>query len=178
MHMVSNQTKGTIMSILGVICLTPDSLLVRELSSLPKFTVILYKYILFASILTTILFSVNPKQFVKSFTELGIVGISSGVIWGVSNFLITVAFQTTEVANVLVISAASPLFSTVFSYFILRDLSPTRTVIAATICFFIIMVIFYSQMGKGVGGILCAIGGSSSMAMYFVLIRLYTHHFK
>lgn len=173
-----DETKGTIICFIGILLITPDSLFIRELSTLPNFAVIFYKFLLFAALQSTILFAMDPKNFVKSFTELGHVGTAAAVVGGISNFLFTVAFQITEIANVLVISAASPLFSSILLYFVLKVVSPARTVVASVICLLVIIGIFYSQLGKGFAGVLCALGGSISMAMYFVLISIYFHRYQ
>lgn len=172
---LSNQAKGTLYCFFGVLILTPDSLCVRELARLPDFTVILYKYLLLASFLTIIWIAASPQTFVKSFRDLGNIGWIASIMWGSSNFLITVGFQTTAVANVLVIVAANPLFSSILTYILLKENVPTRTIVAACVCFAAILIIFYSQLnasGSDLIGMICALGASISIASYFVLLRL------
>lgn len=172
---LSNQAKGTLFCFFGVLILTPDSLCVRELARLPDFTVILYKYLFLASFLTIVWFAAFPQTFVKSFQDLGYIGWIASLLWGLCNFLITVGFQTTAVANVLVIIAANPLFSSVLTYYVLKENVPLRTILAACVCFAAILIIFYSQLnasGSDLIGLICALGASISIASYFVLLRL------
>lgn len=172
---LSNQAKGTLYSVIGVLIITPDSLLVREVSQLPDFVVIFYKFIFLAAFLTIVLLAIDPKEFTKAFTTLGYIGWGASLIWGISSFLVTIALQTTAVANVLVILAANPLFSSILSYVLLKESIPLRTIAAGIVCFIAILIIFYSQLGAGGGdtiGLVCALGASFTMASYFVLLSL------
>ena len=173
--MVSNQLKGTLYCILGVLAITPDSLLVREASTLPDMQVILYKMLFLAlCLLVTLLASEGPLGTVRVFQELGWIGWGAGFIWAISNFAINYAFIQTAVANVLVILAANPMFSAVASYFLLGETIPRRTVAAALVCFAAIIIIFYDQLGSGGGdaiGLICALVASLTLGLYFVLIR-------
>lgn len=172
MNQFSKEVQGRIYCLIGVLAITPDSLIIRELSDLPNDTVMLYKYLLVTATFSVILLAQNRQESLHAFYQLGFLGVLVGVVWGCCNFFFTYAFQTTAIANVLVINAASPFFSTILSYFLLHEIAPIRTIIASIVCFIVIVAVFYSQFGNGIIGVLSAILASFTAALYFVLSRL------
>ncbi len=102
----------------------------------------------------------------------------TGIDWGLSNLFLVCAIQNTAVANVLVINAASPMFSAFFSWLLLGEVVLLRTILASAVCFAAIFVIFISEVGQSktdrsdIGGIICALGSSITMGLYFVLLRV------
>lgn len=174
---LSNQTKGTFYSLLAIAILIPDSLVVRELSSVPDFAVIFLRYIIFASTYIVIYVVKEGKNFFHSFASIGWLGLLAGIVWGVSNLLITYSFMTTAIANALVINSANPMFSALFSWLILKETIPMRTILASVVSFGAIILIFYSQIGgtsssTNTIGMICAMFASASMGLYFVILRM------
>ncbi len=172
---LSNQLKGTLYCVFGVLTVTPDALLVRKVSDLPNFDVIFWKSLFFALILfVCLLASQGIKGTIQVFKDVGWIGWVAGVVWGISILAVTYAFQRTAAANVLVITAANPMFSAVGSYFLLKEHIPWRTIAAAVVCFLSIIIIFYGQLDSGDGdaiGLLNAVIASLTLGMYFVLVR-------
>ncbi len=171
----SNQTKGTIYCIVGVLVVTPDSLLVRKVSHLPNFTVQFYRHFLYAYTLGVYFLCQEGRQSWVKLKEIGKIGLFAGLIWGSSNLFVTLAFQKTAAANALVILASNPMFSAVFSYFLLKEIVPWRTIIAGLVCFGAIVLIFASELGNSDGGfegVIYALLASATMGLYFVLLRL------
>ena len=72
----------------------------------------------------------------------GLFGWCAGLIWGASNILFTSAIQHTAVANVLVIVASNTVFSSAFSYFMLKEVIPIRMWVTSFVCFGAIALIF------------------------------------
>ena len=63
---ISKQTKGTLFCVVGVLIISPDSLIVRELSHLPNYTVIFYKFI-WLNIITSIhIFNILNFIFIRT----------------------------------------------------------------------------------------------------------------
>jgi drug/metabolite transporter (DMT)-like permease len=173
----SNQVKGTVYCVTGILALTPDSLLVRLVSRLPNFEVIFLKNIIQAVFLSLVLLITQGSGVVKSVKDLGRIGWIAGFIWAVSNFCITYAFQNTAVANVLVILAANPMFSAIATYFLLKETIRIRTMIAALVCFAAIIIIFSGELGKGdssaadIVGLINALAASVTFGFYLALVR-------
>jgi drug/metabolite transporter (DMT)-like permease len=174
----SNQVKGTILCVTAVFILTPDALLVREVSHLPDLQVIFLKYLFFGLFLTVSLLASQGFNAVLNLVKnFGWIGWSAGIIWAISNFTVNVAFQKTAVANVLVIVAANPMFSAVASYFVLKETIRLRTAIAALVCFSAIIIIFSGDLGKNSNsstdaiGLMNALVASVTLGFYLVLVR-------
>jgi drug/metabolite transporter (DMT)-like permease len=95
-------------------------------------------------------------------------------VWTIVNFSINYALQTTSTASSLVILASNPMFSAIFSYFILRETIPLRTILTSLVCFASIVIIFYGQLGGNQGnviGLIFALISAIAFGLYFVLIR-------
>jgi drug/metabolite transporter (DMT)-like permease len=174
----SNQVKGTILCVVAVFILTPDALLVREVSHLPDLQVIFLKYLFFGLfLLVALLASQGFTAVVNLVIHFGWIGWSAGVIWAISNVTVNIAFQNTAVANVLVIVAANPMFSAVASYFVLKETIRLRTIIAALVCFSAIIIIFSGDLGKHSNhstdaiGLMTALVASVTLGFYLVLVR-------
>jgi drug/metabolite transporter (DMT)-like permease len=176
---ISNQTKGTFYCAFGVLCLSPDSLMLRKVSTLPNDTVTFYRFFFFTTTILIYFIIQTREKFFEKFEELGKIGLAAGIIWGVSNIFGTMALQKTAVASALVILASNPMFSAIFSYFILKESIPYRTIIAALVCFGAICIIFSSELGSGSSnaeGVMYALGAAVTMGLYFVLLRMASIH--
>lgn len=175
---LSTHAKGTLICLLAILILTPDSLLIRKLSNVPNFAVLFYRYLIFSiSLLVFMLCTCGLQETIAKFRRIGYLGLFAGIVWGFGNIFITYGLQTIAAADVLVINASNPMFSAVFSYFVLKELIPWYTILAAVACFAAIAGMFYTQLSGGsddrtVIGFLCSLGAAISMGLYFVLLRL------
>lgn len=181
---LSNHSFGTLVCLFGVLVLTPDALLLRRLSHLPDFSVVFFRFLFLTSCCIFILVVHDQSSIHRRVLSMSKLSVVAACIWGVSKFLITIALQTSSVGSVLVILAANPMFSALFSYFILEEVIKVRTILASIVCFAAILVIFVSEMqgatakgaghggGAEVGGILCAIAATMALSLYLVLLRL------
>lgn len=170
----SNQVKGTICCLVGVLVVSPDGLLVREVSMLPALQVIFYKYLFLGLVLSVALVASEGKRSIEIFSKLGWLGWGTGLLWGFSNFAINYAYENTNVASVLVINASNPIFSALGSYLLLKEKMKIRTIIATIVCFIAIIVIFLGQSGGGENnalGLISALLASISIGFYLVLLR-------
>lgn len=171
---MSKQVKGTLIVIAGMVILTPDALLVRKLDNLQDMTMIFYRSLLFIGAVALILVLQHREKSWTEFIGMGKPGLAAGVLWGISCFCITYAFQTTAVGNVLVINAANPAFSAISSWLFMGEVIKTRTLLAACVCFAAIVVVFASTVGPdsgGIGGVFLALGSSVTLGGYFTAIR-------
>ncbi|RYH15295.1 EamA family transporter [archaeon] len=173
----SEHSIGTIMCLVGVLILTPDTLLLRMLSDIPIFPIIFFRHLLITASCTTVLLLYQKTNTLQKIKAIGKTGFLAGVVWGISNFLITYAFLTANVGNVLVILASNPMFSAILSYFLLGEVVKLHTFIASLVCFAAIVVISITAIGsnsdsQAIIGILAAIGSTITLSLYFVLIRV------
>lgn len=170
-----DQIKGTILSVAGVLTITSDALLLRLSSNIDDLNVQFYRYFIAGFVILITLIIIQGKTWYKKFLEIGKIGFIAGLVWGANNFLFTFAIQNGVVANVLVIVASNPMFSAVFSYILLGEVVPLRTVITCLICFAVIVIIFVGELNADSSayvGIVAAVFCSASLGLYLVLLRL------
>jgi drug/metabolite transporter (DMT)-like permease len=178
MIVLSTHAKGLILAIVAVLILTPDAVLVRKLGHLPNFVVMFYRNLIFSvCIFLYEILRFGAKSLIPNFRAIGWLGWVAGLVWGTTNILITYGFQSTAVANVLVIIASNPMFAALFSFVILKETVPWYTIAAGLVCFGAIVSIFYAELSgspnaSDVAGLLSALGAAIGMGLYFVLLRV------
>lgn len=170
---LSQQTKGVLITILGVLLLSPDTLFIRWVSDLPNLDVVFYRYGLQAVAILLYLLVSTRQDFIQVVKNIGLSGIVVGLCFGTSNLLFTTAIQLTEVANVLVIVTTTSIFASLFSWVLLGEKIPVRTGITILVCIVVIILIFQNQFSAGKGkedtiGIFCALGSAMTLGMYYV----------
>jgi len=94
---------------------------------------------------------------------------------GMANMFFTMAVHETAPANVLVMQSINPMFSAMFSYFLLGETMLLRTVITCVICFAVVIWIFISEASTsndGMAGNIFALLSSILIGEFFALIRV------
>jgi drug/metabolite transporter (DMT)-like permease len=126
--MEANHLRGSVLCLIGVLCLTPDTLLLRSVgSNVPMSTILFVKFAAGAAFLSVYFQLQYGRTVLKQFKDLGFVGIGAGVMLGIANYFFTMAILTGVVANVLVIVACNSLFSALFSYALFNETMKLRT---------------------------------------------------
>ena len=177
----SHRVFGTAVTILGVLSLCPDTLMLREVQDADDWTVNFFRALFFGAFMAAfqLLVDRNPLHTLRKLHALGSLGLAAGALQGASQLFFTLAVQNTAVANVLVINSTNPIFSAIFSVFILKERIPWKTVIVIFICFGAILVVFSNELGGGsnssaLAGNLFALAAACTVGLYFVLVRLAT----
>ena len=173
----SPHAKGVLLCLIGVLVLTPDTLLIRkagEFVSTP--TLLFYRYGFHGLSVLAFVISQEKKQLSFIFSKIGTIGIIAGVLLGAANIFFTMAVEFTIVANVLVILACNPLFSAIFSWILVGDRIKTRTVLTMCVCLGAIAVIFYDQLGgdgstRSVVGNIFAICAAVTLGLFFAVVH-------
>lgn len=172
---LSDQTKGTLFCVVGVLVLTPDAFYIRSVSNLPDFTVQFYRYLIFGLTVLCFFCIREGGQTLQKIKAIGVWGGLAGIAFGASNVCVTTAFQHTAAANALVIIASGPIFSALFSFLVLKEMVPLRTVAAGCVCFAAVALILQAEVQKGGNerlGVFCALSASILNGIYFTLLRL------
>ena len=163
---MSDYQKGLFWTSLGVLCLTPDSLLVRLISCDP-WTLLFWRGLLMCLGFSVFLLFRNISPL-----NLGRKG------WLASGFLTcsTVCFvfslKHTDVANTLVIIATSPLLSAILSWLFLKESIPYRTWVAILCSMGGIALSLKGGFHQGnLLGEFAAFGSAFSMACHFTILR-------
>ena len=168
---MSNRVKGLYISLIGVLILSPDSLLIR-LVNLSDITLIFYRGLLPAIATTFALLIYYKKDFLKSFILIGFAGIMYAILYSIMHITFAYSIQHTSVANTLVLIASAPIFTAILSLIFLKE-NPKPlgwlTIFLALISIIIIGWGSYTTEGF-IGDILALITGLG-MAASAILVR-------
>ena len=154
LNKLNDQQKGSILAFVGVMFITPDSLLIR-LSSIETWGMLFYRGSIpfFAVLISLILY--YKKNFYRALINIGSVGIFYAISFSICNITFIISIQNTNVANTLIMVALAPMLSAVLGAFFLKENPDKKTWIAIFITFLSVTFIFYDsiQLGNLVGDI-------------------------
>ena len=166
--------KGLLLTVTGVLVITPDSLLIRLIEA-DSWTVIFWRNTLsgFAILFGLLLY--YRRDFPQKIRGIGWAGLIMGVIWALGTYCFVYSIQTTLVANTLFIISTSPIFAALIAWLVLRETVSRRTwlTIAFSLCG--IAIIASGSMeadAKGsIIGDLAALGTALAVAVSFSIAR-------
>lgn len=155
----------------AVVVLSPDALILRLLEA-DRWTVIFWRGLFMGSTLLLVLAMVYGRLLPGMIRVMGGAGLLAASIFTVSIICFVSAISLTSAANVLVIIAASPLFSALFTRIFLKESVPVRTWVAVVFGFAGIVLIFAGSLGGGtLLGDLLAAATAMLLGAEFVTLR-------
>jgi len=168
---LSNQTRGTLIMVIGVTALSIQGLLIRQVSA-DRWTLICWRgFFLFLSLSIGLIVCWRRRAFSR-FRAIGWKGVIAAVILAVANILFVTAFTLTSIANTLVLVNSTPLLVALLSWLVLREKVPSRTWIAIPVGLGGIAVILHRSLTGGAwAGDLCALGAAAIFAVYLIILR-------
>ncbi|MGB1309796.1 MAG: DMT family transporter [Leucothrix sp.] len=171
---MSEYLKGLLLTVVGVLIITPDSLLIRLLEA-DSWTVIFWRNSLSGLAIFIGLLIYYRGDFFKKMRGIGWAGLIMGVIWALGTFCFVYSIQNTLVANTLFIVSTSPIFAALIAWLILGEIVSRRTwlTIAFSLCG-IAIIAWGSLEGDGQGSIvgdLAALVTALAVAISFSIAR-------
>lgn len=168
----SNHAKGLILGIIGVLLLSPDTLIIRLVDSDPWTFIAWRGALMFVGMMVIMALRFGFKIFGRTYA-IGWLGLLIALLFALNNVFFQLSVQNTSVANTLVILATAPLFAAIFSVAFLRERVPTRTWIAVVISTLGVALVFIGEIGSGnLFGNVAALIGAVGLGVHFVLVRL------
>ena len=170
---METRNKGLLLSLIGVIIISPDSLLIR-LANIDDLSLIFYRSAL--PIITILIFLIYnyQKSFIKSFFLIGLPGVIYAVLYAITHICFVYSIQNTAVANTLVLIASAPIFAALFSIFILKEIPSFFTWIVIFIALLAMIIIgIGSFTSTGLYGDIMALIVAAGMGFSMVLVRLF-----
>jgi len=168
---ISQHLKGILITTLGVLILSPDALLIRLLNT-DTWTAVFWRGLAFSGGVIIIMLLMYRQNIFKQFKKIGKAGLLIGLIFGLSSLCFTASIQNTNISNTLVLISTSPVFSSLFSWFFLKEKVHARTLIAMIVIFAAIALIMSnSYTTDGFLGDLAALGSAVFIATSFTLTR-------
>ena len=167
----SNQKKGMFLAFIGVMFITPDSLLIR-LANLSSWDLIFYRGIIPFFIVFFALLIIYRSKFISQLIENSWHGVAYAVIFAITNVFFVISINNTNVANTLIMNALAPMLSAVISFIFLKENTDKKTWVAITVTTLAVIYIFNDSFERGdvLGnflGLVCATG----LAVGAVIIR-------
>ncbi len=167
----STHLKGLSLTFLAVLILSPDALLVR-LIHCDVWTLLFWRCLLTSIMQSLFLALFYRRQFLQSFRNIGRTGLLSATVVAIGALFFVNSLKQTAAANTLIILAAAPLFSSLLSWFFLREKIARHTWVAIFICFGGILLIFSGSLSSGLLlGDLLALGATFMWASNIVILR-------
>ena len=145
---MSDHVKGLLITALGVLFVSPDTLLIR-LAGLDVWSLSVWRGVLQAIGLTFLLFCFYGRGTARAFMAIGTSGLLLAVIFAANNFAFLAAVLNTKTANALIILATAPFFAAVLSWFFLKERVALRTWLAILGALCGIAVIGWEGLGGG-----------------------------
>ncbi|MEQ5800670.1 DMT family transporter [Halomonas sp. H10-9-1] len=172
MNNINSHGYGLLLSAVGVIVLSLDSLLVRLVDG-SGWDVIFWRGALMG--LSFGLLCCYGKRLETLRGKLG-VSLVSGILLGLISIFFVLAVVHTKVANVVVILSAAPLFSAIFTRCFLKESVPLRTWIVIMFAMLGIVWVFYGSLEAwDVAGNIYALASAACVGGNLTLLR---HHPK
>ena len=148
MRNLSDQKKGSLLAFIGVLFITPDSLLIR-LSEIETWGLLFYRgFIPFIAVLLGLILFYR-SNFLKALLNIGYTGIFYAVSFSVCNVTFIISIQNTNVANTLIMVAMAPMLSAFLGVFFLKEIPDKKTWFAIIITFLSVTYIFYDSVKLG-----------------------------
>lgn len=171
-----NYRIGLLMTLFGVLVITPDALLVRLIGSDP-WTMVFWRGVLVpTAFLIFLSLRFGPAMIRDSLRDAGPVGLGVALCYTGTTIGFMGALHSTTVANTLVILAASPFFAAILSRLFLRETVPLQTWAAIAAGFAGIALVMSEGLLRPSAsadprGDLMALFAALMLATSFVLIR-------
>ena len=167
----SNQKKGMLLALTGIIFITPDSLFIR-LANINSWNLIFYRGFIPFLIVFLGLLIIYKKKFFKKIISNGWHGFFYACTFTITNIVFVISIENTNVANTLIMLALAPMLSAIISFIFLKENPDKKTWIAIVITTLSVFYIFYDALDTGdfLGnflGLICATG----LAVGAVIIR-------
>jgi len=124
---MNNQTKGLLITTLGVLFVVPDALFVRLIEA-DALTISFWRNFLAGAFTLIGLFALYGTKTLPKIKQTGKNGLIYAGFTGFSSILFVLAVSNTSVANVVFIIASMPIFAAIFSWFWLGERISKRMV--------------------------------------------------
>ncbi len=171
---MSPYLKGLLITIAGVLVITPDSLLIRLIEG-NSWTVVFWRNFLSGIVITLGLLMYHRGEFLNKMRDVGYAGLALAFVWAISTLCFVFSIKNTAVANTLFIVSTSPVFAALIAWWILREKVSSRTWLTILGCLVGISVIALGSIeGSGqasLKGDLAGLGAAIAVATTFSIAR-------
>ena len=167
------RSKGLLITLFGVLAITPDGLLVRLVSA-DEWTTLFWRGLLTAVSISVALTLLHRGRVTAHFRAIGRLGLWLAFLFAGGAICFVMAVSLTKVANVLFIVSSTPLFAAIISRVFLGELVATRIWVAIGFAMLGIAIIASGSLNDGNASVLgdaIALLAALSLAVTLCLAR-------
>ena len=170
---MNDQTKGVMLTIIGVLFIVPDSLFIRLISA-DVYTIIFWRGFCSGVLILIGLIAYHRRNIFNVFRGIGTNAMWYGFFLAISGPMFAMSVSLTAVSNTVFIIATMPVFSAISSWFLIGERISRRMV--WTICFALCgigLIAFGSAHDEttSVWGDLLAVGCAASFGVSLTFAR-------
>ena len=170
---MTNHLKGILMTFIGVVILSPDSVLIR-LTDADSWTVLFYRGLLMSIGVVILLLITYRSKTIVEFKKIGRGGLWIGWLHGIMTGTFVFAIMHTSIANTLVIISTGPIWIAIIAWLTLRERASLVTWLAMIIVFIGIYIVMSANFGgQSIVGDIFALITAILMGFTFTLVRKY-----
>jgi drug/metabolite transporter (DMT)-like permease len=171
---MNNNTKGILITALGVFIMSLESLFIK-LTSISPFTFSFYLGI-FMFISMLLLLVIKQRDIIREITKTSLyIFLLCGILMGSANIFFIWAIKSTTAANVVLIIGTGALFTSFFSYLFYKEKIRINVLIASFFMILGLLIIFNDKVGLGsLKGNVLALLCTMTFSLSFVLMSKYT----
>ncbi len=170
---MTSHLKGILMTFIGVVVLSPDSVLIR-LADADSWTVLFYRGLLMSIGVMILLLVTYRSKTIVEFKKIGRGGLWIGWLHGIMTGTFVFAIMHTSIANTLVIISTGPIWIAIIAWLTLRERASLVTWLAMIIVFIGIYIVMSANFGgQSIVGDIFALITAILMGFTFTLVRKY-----
>ncbi len=143
--MKPSRVGGLPVAIVGVLLLSPDSLVIRLVSA-DRFIVLFWRGLMMAIGFVAVARLSRGSRPVGPILRCDRPALIAGLLLGAANVAFVISITSTDVANTFVIAATSPLIAAFLSRLFLREVVARRTIVASVLCIAGLALIFIDSV--------------------------------
>lgn len=170
-----DRRKGYLITLLGVLWLSPDALVLRLIDA-DAFSIVAFRGGLAVITLSLVLIWRDGRNALAKFLKGGWPMVIIGLVYAINSAAFVYAIEKTSVADVLVILAATPLVAAVLGWWLLNEIPSRMTALAIALGGLGVTI---SAVGGITGGstigIIAAIVTTALLAAQFTMLRYWPH---
>lgn len=170
---MSQHLKGILITVLGVIILSPDAVLIR-LADSDGWALLFWRGLSYAIGVSIIVWMMHGSQAMNVCRKIGKGGLLIGFLGGIAAGTFLFAIEYTSIANTLVIISTSPVMIAIIAWIMLKEKVSFVTFMAMAIVFIGIYIVMSESFGgSSFKGDIYALITSIMMGVTFTLTRKY-----
>ncbi len=168
---MSDHLKGLLITVTGILVLSPDSLLVRVIDT-DQWTLLFWRGIVSGIGIAALSACFHKRNTLTAFRRVGWPGVVQATVFSASTIFFVTALHHTSVANTLVLAGTAPIFAALLSGAVLAERVHTRTWVTIIVVIAAVALIVSESYGGGsFWGDISALACAVMMGATFVVTR-------